>query len=426
ATGLRGWRALTGFIAHRRILNRLRSVQTYGRRTLTGFIARLPSPWNRYALPASGVLALLLVLFSVSLMIGPGRPAPTAIPSPDVLSPVSASMPLESPTLHPSPTAQAPVQIFAPDRTTATTDSSPSIVQPVARRVIPEEVYAVTFPVTLTVEGDALDRARIFRLESPETGYLLPLEVSGGNSTHVTLLLTMLPSAFRGEATLTLTIDGVPQPEASVIVRDFLERKAVAGVRSEYRYTGHIGVDELGAYTSLHTEPDAAGNRFAVLRNDDVVEILRNDTAGWYQVRIRQTGNAFHLGAVGWIERWLIDNQKVPPLVFDGILGQTPTDRAVRCGTQFNSSIYGSVEDRGGQGIAGATLTIISIDGRNRFEVRTRANGTYTVPGLGCTTWIVRLTSIPNSLEFQANEVQVTNLNGGRYTAAEVRFRQRP
>jgi hypothetical protein len=58
--------------------------------------------------------------------------------------------------------------------------------------------------------------------------------------------------------------------------------------------------------------------------------------------------------------------------------------------------------------------------------VRTRANGTYTVPGLGCTTWIVRLASVADFPEFQANEVRVTNLNGGRYTAAEVRFRQRP
>jgi serine/threonine protein kinase len=395
ATGLRGWCALRSYAD------------------------RLPSPWNRYALPASGVLALL-IMFSVALVVGSGRPAPMASSSPEMHSAVSASTPVASPALHTLPITQVPVQIFAPDATTATS------VQPIARRVTPDEVYAVTLPVTLTVEGEALDQARVFKLESSETGYLLPLEVSGGDSAHVTLLLTMLPSAFRGEATLTLTIDGVPQPQISVVVRDFLERRTVAGVRSEYRYTERIGVDELGAYTSLYVAPDAASDRFAVLRNDDVVEILRNDTAGWYQVRIQQSGNSFHLGAIGWIERWLIDNQRVPPLIFDGILGQTPTDRAVRCGTQFNSSIYGSVEDRRGQGVAGATLTVTSADGRNQFSVRTRANGTYTVSGLGCTTWIVRLTSVADFPEFQANEVRVTNLNGGRYTAAEVRFRQRP
>ncbi len=405
---------------------RMRATGLRGWRTLRRYADRLPSPWNRYALPASGVLVLLLITFSVSLMTDLDRPDLAAIPSPEMHSAVSASTPMASPALHTSPTTHAPVQVVAPDGTTATTGGSPSTIQPIARRVTPDEVYAVTFPVTLTVEGEALDQARVFKLESSETGYLLPLEVSGGDSTRVTLLLTTLPSAFRGEATLTLTIDGVPQPQVSVVVRDFLERRTVAGVRSEYRYTERIGVDELGAYTSLYAAPDAASDRFAVLRNDDVVEILRNDTAGWYQVRIRQSGNSFHLGAVGWIERWLIDDQHVPPLIFDGILGQTPTDRAVPCGMHFNSSIYGSVEDRRGQGIAGATLTVTSADGRNQFSARTRANGTYTVPGLGCTTWIVRLTSVADFPEFQANEVRVTNLNGGRYTAAEVRFRQRP
>lgn len=401
-TGLRGWHAL-----HRHT-------------------DRLPSPWNRYALPVSGVLVLLLIVIGISLMIAPGRSDSATIVSPDMHSPVSASVPAASPAPHTLPTSQTPVQIFAPDATTVTTESSSSTTQPIARRVTPEEVYAVTLPVTLTIEGEALNRARVFKLESSETGYLIPLTVSGGDDTRVTLLLTVLPSAFRGEASLTLTIDGVLQPRVSVVVRDFLERKTVAGVRSVYRYTGRVGVDELGAYTSLHTAPDAASNRFAVLRNDDVVDILRNDMEGWYQIRIHQSGNALHLGAIGWIERWLIEDQNAPPLIFDGILGQTPTDRAVRCGTQFNSSIYGSVEDRRGQGLAGATLTVTSADGRNRFQVRTRANGTYTVPSLGCTTWIVRLTAVPDFPEFQANEVRVTNLNGGRYTAAEVRFRQRP
>jgi len=405
---------------------RMRANGLRGWRALRRYTDRLPSPWNRYVLPASSILALLLITLSVSLIISPGRLKPTAISSPEIRSAISTSTPAANPALHTLPTTQKPVQIFTPDATMAIKDGSSSAVQPIARRMTPDEVYAITLPITLTVEGEALDQARVFKLESSETGYLLPLEVSGGDSTHVTLLLTMLPSAFRGEATLTLTIDGIPQPQVSVVVRDFLEQRAVAGVRREYRYTGRIGVDELGAYTSIHTAPDAASDRFAVLRNGDIVEILRNDIDGWYQVRIRQSGNFFHLGAVGWIERWLIDNQHVPPLVFDGILGETPTDRAVRCGTQSNSSIYGSVEDQRGQGIAGATLTVTSADGRNQFSVRTRANGTYTVPRLGCTTWIVRLTSVSDFPEFRANEVRVTNLNGGKYTAAEVRFRQRP
>jgi hypothetical protein len=89
----------------------------------------------------------------------------------------------------------------------------------------------------------------------------------------------------------------------------------------------------------------------------------------------------------------------------------------------FDSSIYGSVED-GGRGISGARLRITSADGRNSFNVRTGRGGVYSVPGLGCTKWTVRLLSVPNAPNgISANAVIVRNLNGGRYPAAEVRFR---
>lgn len=114
-----------------------------------------------------------------------------------------------------------------------------------------------------------------------------------------------------------------------------------------------------------------------------------------------------------------------PLTKFTGLVTDIATDAAIRCGTQFSSSIYGSVENSSKRGLGGATIQVVSADGRNMFNVRTGGNGTFTVPGLGCTTWYVRLVGVPAALgKFTANRVQVSNLNGGQYTSARVLFRQ--
>jgi eukaryotic-like serine/threonine-protein kinase len=153
--------------------------------------------------------------------------------------------------------------------------------------------------------------------------------------------------------------------------------------------------------------------------------------AGWYQVRVRSSADPAQVGTTGWIERWLVDNQGVPtapmpaPPVFVGRVYSTPTDAAVQCGTVYESSIYGRIEDASGRGISGAQLQIVSNDRRNRYTVTTDRGGAYSVPGLGCTIWNVFLIGVPNEPNgFNANVVTVFNLNGGRFTAAEVRFRQ--
>lgn len=403
------------------------TVMAHLRRVVPRAIAWLPHPWNRYVIPASGVIVVILITLGILLATGSQRPATALVstvretgmfPTVSVTAPTAAFV---APPISPTSSEFS----RASETDTASTASVSAQARPVALRMTPGEAYAGDLPITLRVEGQSLDQVRLFALESPDTG-ALPLDIDDTSDTAATLVLTALPATFAGEATLFLTLDGAPQPDVAILVRDFLQRRIVAGVRPEYTYTAQISADERGAYTSLHTAPDAASNRFAVLRNGDTVEILRDDEPGWYQVRIRQSATTFHLNAVGWIERWLIDDENVPQPVFAGILGQTPTDAAVRCGAQFRSSIYGSVEDRNGRGIGGATLTVTSADGRNRFTARTRANGTYEVSGLGCTVWIVRLTSVPDFPAFQANEVRVINLNGGRYTAAEVRFRLQP
>jgi eukaryotic-like serine/threonine-protein kinase len=165
------------------------------------------------------------------------------------------------------------------------------------------------------------------------------------------------------------------------------------------------------------------------------VDVLRDDLADWYQVRIA-SADPSQAGVVGWVERWLIDNQSPPPAptatsvptvavqVFAGAVYSAPTDAAVQCGAAFESSIYGSVESSGGKGIAGAVVRVTSADRRNSYTLTTARGGIYTVGGLGCTTWTVRLISVPKA-KIQANTVTVGNLNGGRFTSAEVRFKLR-
>jgi hypothetical protein len=102
-----------------------------------------------------------------------------------------------------------------------------------------------------------------------------------------------------------------------------------------------------------------------------------------------------------------------------------PNDAAVACGASFESHIWGVVKDRGGRGIYRAVVEISSADGKHRFRAVTNDQGGFEAPGLGCTTWVVRLTSVPRApAGVQAPTLRV-NLNGGRYSGAGIEFRQR-
>ncbi|MFL5801996.1 MAG: carboxypeptidase-like regulatory domain-containing protein [Roseiflexaceae bacterium] len=114
------------------------------------------------------------------------------------------------------------------------------------------------------------------------------------------------------------------------------------------------------------------------------------------------------------------------PAEFVGVIADRKVDaRSDQCNA-FASSIYGSVETSGGRGIGGARVQVVSGDGRSRFAATTQRNGTYSIPGLGCTTWVVRLIAVPNASNgFEANSVTVRGINGSQFTSFRVRFRQR-
>lgn len=375
------------------------------------------------------VLALLVAAFLLLRPAGSAPPAPTAAPviggSPTVV-PTTAAPTVGAATAQPGQPTSAQTR-------TATSSQPPAAAPTDAPRfsvasVQPLALFTRTRPLTLTVQGANLGLVTSARLVTEDNLELTVAIISSGPDA---LVLDILPSVRlpNGEAAYRLELNGALVEAPPIVLRDFHERGIVQGVLAQYTYTGRVATDAAGAFTRMHAAADAGSAPVALLRNGDGLDVLDLSVAGWYQARIRTSADPSLVGETGWIERWLVDNQDVPdapaPLVFVGRLGNTPTDGAVQCGAAFDSSIYGSVENARGAGIAGARLRVTSADGRNSYTVTTGRGGVYTVPGLGCTTWSVRLLSVPNAPNgIQANSITVRNLNGGKFTAAEVRFRQ--
>jgi carboxypeptidase family protein len=120
-----------------------------------------------------------------------------------------------------------------------------------------------------------------------------------------------------------------------------------------------------------------------------------------------------------------VPTQPPRPLTFTARVFDKPTDAAVACGSAFESRIWGVVRDSAGRGIYRAAVQVSSADGKHRYSQTTNNQGGFEIPGLGCTTWVVRLAAVPRAAEgFQAQPVRVT-LNGGRYSGAGIEFRQR-
>jgi serine/threonine protein kinase len=364
--------------------------------------------------PGVVAVALLLVMtIALAARSGQNNPAqrPTTAPT-TVLVSGAATVPA---TALPRPTTPPPTDTPPPTSTTPPTATAASLT--------PESAFVGISPLVITVRGTHLDRVGTFRLVASGGPEFTP-EVQSTAPDQVILVVAQPPTPVVGDVTFVLHLDDTPQPVA-IVLRDYLERRTIRGVLPEYRYTGRITEDQSGPAAAMLAEPNAASAAAALVRNGDEVDVLRSDMEGWYQVRLTIRSQQTETQVVGWMERWLVDNQGAPQIpVFAGRLGQTPTDRAVQCGTQFKSSVYGSVELPNGAGIGGALVRVTSADGRNRFAQRTGRGGTFNIGGLGCTTWIVELLEVPGVSGFQANAVRVRNLNGGQYTAAEVRFRQ--
>jgi hypothetical protein len=62
----------------------------------------------------------------------------------------------------------------------------------------------------------------------------------------------------------------------------------------------------------MRTAPNEDSPPAGPLRNEDGIEVLCDDVAGWYHVRIRSSGDPARVHTTGWAERWLVGNRDVP------------------------------------------------------------------------------------------------------------------
>ena len=376
-----------------------------------------PVAERRWAAPAAAALALMLVLLALLFAGTIGREAPAATPVPIAeATPQASAAPVDG-----APTATPDAAFAVPPRATPPASLPPAAG---ASSLDPAEVFAGSLPITITVHGERLDTVGEFRFVAPGGATITP-QVQHSSPAEARLLIAELPVLQGGEQAFTLYLDSTAQPVA-VVLRGYRALKEMRGVRAEFAYTGRVLHDESGAFTQMLSQPDTTSEPVVVLRGGDQVEVLRDDVAGWYQVRLWIEVQGTRTGLVGWVERWLVDGEGAPEsVVFVGQLGETPTDAAVRCGQQYQSSVFGGVKGPNGADIRGALVRVSSADGANRYTERTRDGGVFEIGGLGCTTWVVELIEVPGVPSFTANAVRV-RLNGGLYTSAEVRFRQQP
>ncbi|OAN44635.1 serine/threonine protein phosphatase [Chloroflexus islandicus] len=245
---------------------------------------------------AIGVVTIILLV--VLAAIGLNRVA-TPSPTPVTANPAIVTA-IPSPTLSPSPTpaptrSPIPIQSFRVDR------------------IFPIDLFTGATPLEFTVQGSGLSAVRTATLRA--AGYdPVALDILAGRSDNeLRLRISTLNIPLAGSAPFTLELNGTPVPGAAVTLRDYSSVRVVSGVRPDYRYTGRIEEDAQGAFTRIRVEPSPESAVTEPIRNGDEVDILSEQPAGWYRVRIRTSTDSGLIGSSGYVERWLIDNTGVPP-----------------------------------------------------------------------------------------------------------------
>jgi hypothetical protein len=312
-------------------------------------------------------------------------------------------------------------------------------------------MFVENLPVTFTINGENLDWVQQANLIAPDR-IPIPLEIlSPLSEESINLLLTGLAGELNGEVAYTLQINGTSYETASVKLRDYIETRTVEGVKREYRYTGRVA-DENGSFTSMRAIRDVENDRTGILRNGDLVEILRDEDDGWYMVRIRRSSDPNQIGAEGWIERWLVDDNEEVPTPAPTLIPPTPVPQPLPqpnpnpipqpqpqpqvryfsaapvvsyAGSgdsgRFESCVTGSVTGSEGP-IVGAVVNV--NNGTNSFDATTGGGGNFRVCGLGATNWTVVLYFVPGTPI--GNQPAVTvYVNGLPEQHAVVSFTQR-
>ena len=185
--------------------------------------------------------------------------------------------------------------------------------------ITPTEAFGGNLPFSFAVKGEQLETLKSAELVAT-TGLTVPLQLEKEGNASLKLIVPAGAKLAEGTATYKVRFLASPPLASDVVdklpsltLRDYLESKVVRGVRIRYDYTNRIVLNEGLAQTQMRADPDVKSARQKALRNGEQVEILRNDVAGWYKLRIQSSEQKERIGAVGWIERWMVDDEGVPP-----------------------------------------------------------------------------------------------------------------
>jgi hypothetical protein len=220
-------------------------------------------------------------------------------------APLAERTPTEAPTETTEPTEAAPP---------APTES----MLPIITAVEPTEIYLspnLDEPVIVTASGQNLDQYDEIMIYDERTGASRGRRFTNEDSEQITVpfdSIDDLPAPPNGEATYIIELRGRAESQSfSLQVRDFIESAEVQGVNAEYTYTQRVAVEGDKVYTRMRHQPDAASESSIELYNGDTVQILR-ESDDWYQARV-VTDDPERDGQIWWIERWLVEDEGVPP-----------------------------------------------------------------------------------------------------------------
>lgn len=373
-----------------------------------------------------------------------------------------AATPTIWPTRTPLPTFE--ITIFDAGRPAATVTPTP-LPPLLVTSIEPLDAFVGALPIAWRVRGSRLDEVRRAELELDD-GTRLALDVAVGTSNDATFRLLELTTPITDTARAILRLNDAVVETRPLLLRNYLAIKTVQGIKSEYAPTTRVLEDVNGPYTTIHAVSSVYSAKEAALRNGEEVAILRDDVEGWYRVRIRAAADPGREGAVGWIERWLIDDRvepagrseptaasvpaSAPPKRVPPTATPSPTPRprpkpqptappspqprafnalVVRSfpGTgqsgEYASCVEGRVQGSNGRGVAAAVIG--ANNGASDVSVQTNGDGFYRLCGLGDSTWSVVLRWIPGAAPLAQEVAATVYVSGNQFQVASVDFHER-
>jgi hypothetical protein len=198
----------------------------------------------------------------------------------------------------------------------------------------------------------------------------------------------------------------------------------------------------------MRLRPDTESEPLGRLSNGDQVEVLRDDTEQWYEVRIRNSVHPDVEGQIGWIERWLVDDDQnllpptptitptASPVVEEPTVALPPTPFPPPAARVFAASVADASAGQGnsdqyGSCVQGQVIVksgsphgaIISINnGDVTYERTSGGGGYYQFCGLGASNWTVVLYWVPGDAELASQPYATVYVNGAPGETAVINF----